>query len=315
VRSASGDLPALDDLATALHSAFGMPVTVLARAGHPYASSFPAEVVRCEAGGRELAVLCKYEAGRRYPCFGHRGGLGYEAMVYAEVVARLPLPSVTCHGSWTDTATGDTWLFLEHLVAAGQLNEHDEPDTAMAAAARWAGTFHRVAPGRPGAAPLITYTGEYYAQWARRASAIAGDWHRRLPWLRTLCARAEPALHAMGDLPSCVIHGEFTPHNVLVLGGEVFPVDWETAAVGVGAVDLAALTDGWPVDVVARCEAEYVRARWPDGPPADHGHTLDLARLYWDLRWVGDRPEWLAKPGMPARYAALLVTARRLGLV
>jgi hypothetical protein len=315
MRTAPGDLPTADDLATALNSAFGMPVIVLARGAHRYASSFPGEVVRCAAGGREFAVLCKYEAGRRYPCFGHRGGPGYEAMVYAEVVARLPLPSVTCHGSWTDAATGDTWLFLEHLDDAGQLNEQDEPGTAMVAAARWAGTFHRLAPERPGGASLITYTDDYYAGWAQRASEFAGDWHARLPWLHGVCTRAEPLLRRLAELPSCTVHGEFTPHNLLVRGDQVLPIDWETAAVGVGAVDLAALTDGWPPDVVALCETEYARARWPAGPPADHVRTMHLARLYWELRWLGDRPEWLAQPRTERRYASLHRTARHLGLV
>jgi hypothetical protein len=95
----------------------------------------------------------------------------------------------------------------------------------------------------------------------------------------------------------------------------VRPVDWETAAVGLGAVDLAALTDGWPHDVAARCEAEYAGARWPDGPAPGHTRALDLARLYWELRWLGDRAEWLLQPGTPGRYEALHAVGRRLGLV
>jgi hypothetical protein len=309
------DLPGIGDLTEALGAAFGAPVRVLARAPHRYASTFPGEVVRCEAHGREHAVLCKYEAGRRYPCFGHRGGLGYEAMVYAEVLRRLPLPTVTCHGSWT-TPSGDTWLFLEHLGEGSRLDEQPEPHGFLAAAAGWAGRFHRLDAGTSdGAATLTVYSGDYYADWARRASEIAGDWHRRLPWLRTLCARAEPLLATLPELPTCTVHGEFTPHNLLVSGNEVRPVDWETAAVGLGAVDLAALTDGWPRDVAGRCEAEYALARWPGGPPPGHARTLDLARLYWELRWLGDRAEWLLQPGMLARYEALHAVGRRLGLV
>lgn len=312
---ASADLPDGDALTTALGAAFGTPVRVLARVPHRYASTFPGEVVRCETRGQEFAVLCKYEAGRRYPCFGHRGGLGYEAVVYEEVLRRLPLPTVTCHGSWT-TPSGDTWLFLEHLGEGTRLIDQPAPDHVLASAARWAGRFHRLNPGASDGAPALTvYSGAYYAAWARRASDLAGDWHRRLPWLRTLCARAEPLLATIAYLPTCTVHGEFTPNNVLVSGNEVRPVDWETAAVGLGAVDLAALTDGWPRDVAGRCEAVYAAARWPGGPPPGHARTLDLARLYWELRWLGDRAEWLLQPGTLGRYEALHAVGRRLGLV
>jgi Phosphotransferase enzyme family len=315
--SPQAPLPGLDALTTALASVFAAPVTVLDRAPHRYASSFPAEVVRCETGGTEVTLLCKYEAGRRYPRFGHRGGPGYEALVYREVVRRLPLPTLTFYGARTDAA-GDTWLFLQYLADAGRLDEEPTPEPALAAAARWAGRFHRLDAERPaGGRPprLKVYRGDYYAQWARRASDIAGDWHLRLPWLRTLCGRAQPLLDGMADLPSCIIHGEFTPHNLLVSGEDVIPIDWETAAVGVGAVDLASLTDSWPRGVAGECEAEYLRTRWPEGPPADYARTLDLARLYWDLRWLGDRPEWLAQPRMLARYRALQATSERLGIV
>jgi aminoglycoside phosphotransferase (APT) family kinase protein len=220
---------------------------------------------------------------------------------------------VTCHGSWT-TPSGETWLFLEHVGEGSRLDEQPETDSALVAAARWAGRFHRLTSAVPDAA-LTAYSAAYYADWARRATELAGDWHRRLPWLGTLCARAEPLLSGIADLAASAVHGEFTPHNLLVSGNEVRPVDWETAAVGLGAVDLAALTDGWPPDVVARCEAAYVQARWPQGPPVDHSWSLDLARLYWELRWLGDRPEWLHQPGTRGRYRALQATGRRLGLV
>jgi aminoglycoside phosphotransferase (APT) family kinase protein len=309
--------PGLDALTAALASAFQAPVTVRERRPHPYASTFPGEIVRCETGGRLFTVLCKYEAGGRYPCFGHRGGLGYEALVYRELVQWLPLPTLTFHGARTDDSTGDTWLFLEYLGDARRPDEDAAPKAAMAAGARWAGRFHRLEAHRPtgGRQPALrVYTGEYYAQWARRTAEIAGDWHERLPWLRSLCERAAPRLQTMADLPSCAIHGEFTPHNLLVTDEEVIPIDWETAAVGVGAVDLASLTDGWPGEVADACEAAYLAARWPEGPPADHARTLDLARLYWHLRWLGDRPEWLRQAGMLRRFLAVQSIGERLGV-
>jgi hypothetical protein len=312
----SQPLPELSALGAALASVFEGPVRILERRRHAYASSFPGEVIACEARGERRLVLCKYEAGRWFPQFGHRGGPGYEARVYREVVGHLSLPAPTCFGAYTDPETGDTWLFLEFLAEARRLAEELTP-AALPVAARWAGRFHATdAAGSSGRCPesLRIYDGDYYAGWARRAAEIAGENHRGRPWLRPLCERAALLLSTMPELPSCVIHGEFTPNNLLLADEAVLPIDWETAAVGVGAIDLASLTDRWPADVVRECEAAYVEARWPGGAPADHERSLDLARLYWDLRWLGDRPEWLAQPRTQDRYRSLLATAERLGI-
>jgi hypothetical protein len=310
-------IPSLDALTSALASAVGEEVVVLDRGEHRFASTFPGEVVRCRVARRDICVLCKYEAGRLAPVFGHRGGPGYEAMVYREVVTRLPLPAVPFHGAHLDKDTGDTWLFIEFLEGGRRVGDLGAPVGPLRRAARWAARLHTWADrelARLAGAPMRVYDGEYYAQWARRAAAIAGERHRRMPWLRAVCEEAEVVLRELTAVPHTVIHGEFTPNNLLLWRDEVVPVDWETAAIGAGAVDLASLTDKWPPAVVRACESEYARSRWPEGPPPDHRRTLDLARTYWELRWLGDRPEWLDQPRMVRRYADLRTTAARLGL-
>jgi len=82
-----------------------------------------------------------------------------------------------------------------------------------------------------------------------------------------------------------------------------------------GEIDLVALVHQWPSALVARCEDAYIRARWPEGPPADLSRRFDLARLYWEMRWLGDRPEWLAQPRLRARMVDLRAIGARLGLV
>ena len=300
-------------------AALGPDVTVVERRPHSYASSFPGEVLVCRLGdGSEQTLLCKREAGRRFPRFGHRGGPGYEALVYRELVQRSGLPAPAFHGAWHDPDSGDTWLLVEYLEGACRLSETEDPAIALRAAARWAARLHAISAEWVTAADVPTlkvYDGAYFAGWARRADELAGDRHRRYPWLRGLCAAAVDALAELAASGSVAIHGEFTPHNVLIRGDEVLPVDWETAAVAAGEIDLASLTERWPADTVAACEADYVAARWPDGAPQSFATTLDLARLYWSLRWLGDRREWLDQPRMAERYAALCETGERLGLV
>ncbi len=304
-----------DRLELAVADVLGAGAVVVERRGHPYASSFPGDVLVCRLGdGSEHVVLCKREAGRRFPRFGHRGGPGYEAVAYREVVQRSGLPAAGFLGAWRDPAGGDTWLLIEYIAGAQRLSESADPAGAMRAAARWAGRLHAISAEWAPAPPLKAYDAEYLAGWARRTAAFAGERHSQYPWLASLCARAKDALAELIRSPAVVIHGEYTPHNVLLRDAEVLPVDWETAAIAAGEIDLASLTERWPAEVVAACEAQYVAARWPDGAPAAFARTLDLARLYWSLRWLGDRREWLSQPRMAERYEALRATGERLGL-
>src|SRR5207248_4975347 len=126
----------------------------------------------------------------------------------------------------------------------------------------------------------------YYAGWAERACDLAGPGRERLPWMHVLRQRASGWAAALLAAPLTVIHGEYYPHNVLVRGGEVYALDWESAAVGAGEIDLATLTEGWPVETVRQCEQAYRRARWPGGPPADFEQRLAAARLYLAFRWL-----------------------------
>jgi thiamine kinase-like enzyme len=65
-------------------------------------------------------------------------------------------------------------------------------------------------------------------------------------------------------------------------------VDWESAAIAPGEIDLAALTERWAPEFAARAERAYVRSRWPGGSPQVFETTLAAARIYLYLRWLGD---------------------------
>jgi thiamine kinase-like enzyme len=85
-----------------------------------------------------------------------------------------------------------------------------------------------------------------------------------------------------------VIHGEFYPDNVLVSTDELTAVDWEWTGMGMGEIDLAALTEGWwGESTVTACMAAYAESRRIH--PADKLFCKRLAasRLYLHLRWLG----------------------------
>ena len=77
------------------------------------------------------------------------------------------------------------------------------------------------------------------------------------------------------------------------------PIDWESAALAAGEIDLASLTWGWDDDLASLCEQEYCLARWPDGTPDDFALRLTAARVFLHLRWLGDaekRTGWKRGP-------------------
>jgi hypothetical protein len=287
------------------------------RIAHVYASSFPAEIVRCTlADGRRVDVLCKYTAGKDYDTGGHRGGVAYEASVYRSVLGPLGVSTPVFHGDYEDPSSGDHWLFVEFLDAAVRADEADDPAAALRAAARWAGDLQRRFDRAPAGAPapeLTVYTADYYAQWARRTCRFGEGWLSEYGWLPTLCRRFEELAPSFAA-PDAVVHGEFTPHNVLVDDAGVHPVDWESAAHAIGEIDVASLIEGWSDGIVGDCITEYQCARWPAGAPERTHERLDFARVYWALRWLGHAPEWRQK-AVAMRMKQLHVSGQRLGLV
>lgn len=296
----------------------GGPVTVLDREPNSRMGTFPTEIVTCRTGGgSELRLFCKYAAGRGHNVHGHRSGVAYEAEVYERVLRPLPLPAPCLFGTHADGTAEGMWLVLGYLDDSVRVRETRKP-AALDQSAGWIGRFHAANEGRvssPALRFLNTYDGEYYVGWARRTFQFAGLLHHSLPWLATLCRRFEETVAELLAAPATVIHGEYYPKNILFRDGTAYPVDWESAAIAAGEIDLASLTDGCHAPVVRQCEREYQKARWPTGPPPTFARTLDVARLYVQFRWLGDRPEWTTRPTRRWRFEHLRSAAERLGLV
>jgi aminoglycoside phosphotransferase (APT) family kinase protein len=311
--------PDRNNLAAALASVFSRnesglgQLAAIRRETSPYVTTFPCEVVTCRfVDGGKLRLFCKYAARDGKCSHGQRGGVRYEAAVYRRVLQPSGATAPVFHGSYTDRKTGGTWLILEHVgrsLRVGKMGLR-----AMLRAARWIGEFHAANEARaPRLRFLTAYGAAYYRGWPRRASRLAHRLGLRLPWLPALSKRLEREVATLADLPRTVIHGEYYPHNVLYQAGVVRPVDWETAAVAPGEIDLATLTEGWGPELSRALELEYQRARWPMGPPSGFLRSLDLARTYMQLRWLGDDdPKWTANM---SRWAHLHALSQRLELI
>ncbi len=293
-------------------------VTILARKPEMYASSFASEIVTCRVNdGQPMRVFCKYGSEQNYEDYEAKRGVSYEALVYRHVLGPLEAGTPRLYGEHTDVSTGQTWLILECIDNTTRLDLAAESEAAVREAARWIGQFQRANEMRLSGTPmpfLITYDAEYYHGWARRTSLFAGHLHERFSWLAPLCQRASEFVTVLLVPPATIIHGEYTVHNTIVRGGTVYPVDWESAAIAAGEIDLASLTQGWP-EIAEDCEHEYRRTRWPEGSPADFERRLNAARLYIQFRWLGAGPDWTIDDENLWRFNELHAAAVRLRLV
>lgn len=297
-------------------TAFG-ELTVVRRVSSWYSSTFPSEIVTYRFDeGPELRLLCKYAGAKFYTGHGHRGGPLYEAQVYDYILRKSPEAAIPdLHGTYVDPARRGTWLVIEYLEETQRVTK---ARVGMIRAARWCGRFHahhelRVRTVVP--AWLKRYDAQYYLGWARRTAKLTGKMHKRFPWLRTLCERFEEVVPLLLATPQTLIHGEYYPHNVLLQAGQIRPVDWESAAIGAGEIDMASLTEGWPTATARRWAREYQRARWPDGAPADFDRTLNAARLYIAFRWLGDNRQSTQGRELREYFSIVRAHGKSLGLI
>ncbi len=321
MRGACAEFPNLHTLIGGLtsvlnsHGSTNGQVTILERQPSSPAGTFPAEIVTCRLeDGSELRLFCKYSAGLNHNASGHRGGVAYEAAVYRHILQPSRTSVPTFYGVFADDTAGETWLILEYLDKSRRVRNTRRVGVLSQGAA-WIGKFHALSEAYLAVEPtpsLHRYDAEYYRGWARRTSLLAGRRHRRFPWLAALCERIEDVVPLLLDCPLTIIHGEYYPPNILWREEVIYPVDWESAAVAVGEIDLAALTEGWPPGFVEQCELEYQRARWPEGPPTGFERRLAAARLYLHFRWLGSETD--RDPSL-WRFERLRCEGERLGLV
>jgi aminoglycoside phosphotransferase (APT) family kinase protein len=264
--------------------------------------------------GQEARFVVKYGNSDQRDSFGHKGGVPYEAMVYHDVLSRTTVPDPIWLGNYRDPSTAHTWVVLKYLDNALHINKSTLP---LAAAAEWIGHFHRQSlslVGQPATAFLNRYDINYYRGWACRAREAGGPLLNRHHALVELTRAFEGLALELVTSQTVVIHGEFYSKNMLVAGGVIHPIDWESAALGAGEIDVATISEFWPDADRAACEMAYALARWPEGAPSEYWRRVGLARLYLHLRWLGDPYEW-HDPSMEERALALGAEAQRMGLI
>jgi hypothetical protein len=231
-------------------------VTGVRRERSAFASSYDAEVVTVGlAGGGELTLFLKNFGASEFPKDEPARRRDRERTVYRELLADAKLGTASYYGSVWDEAGGRFWLLLE-FVRGPELRSCALEYWLMAAA--WLGRMHgHFAPldARLRASDcLLRHDAEFFRAKAECAAREVREVSAPLAErFAKLMPRYERAAAVMTRQPRTLVHGHFRPCNVLVAApaagadapARICPVDWEQAAVGSAAYDLALLTDGF----------------------------------------------------------------------
>jgi hypothetical protein len=286
-------------------------IRLISREFSESSSSYPSEIVNCQTDeGRHLRLFCKYSITDHTD--GHRKGIIHESNVYGEVLQSYDSTTPAYFGIFKAPKAECRCLVLEHVTdAIGISRAHN----GMRNAARWLGQFHKEGLGLKKVPMLLEkYDKEFYLQWSRRVASFASQ-SGEFNWMNYLIDWYEENIANLLSTEQTVIHGEFYPSNVLAKGEIIYPVDWESAAVAAGELDLAALIEGWQPSITKLCIAEYLRSRWPRGAPPDIRRNITVARIYWHLRWLGENPSWTKGKKRRWRVAELRRNGEQLGLI
>jgi Ser/Thr protein kinase RdoA (MazF antagonist) len=172
---------------------------------------------------REVAIYRRLLSGRRF------GAPELYASVYDEVHERH-------------------WLFLEDV---GDRTLEKADMDAWFAAARWLAEMHGAYLGREDELRafdcLQEHGPEYYhmiARIARQNLVLAGS--AELVRFDQLMRDFGAVVACLSFQPRTLVHGDVFPQNLMIQPGPcIRAVDWESAAIGLPALDLARLLDGW----------------------------------------------------------------------
>jgi hypothetical protein len=289
------------------------------------------------AGGERLRVVCKLgDPDAQIPAA--RGvrpeaifDAGREAWMYESVLAFdgvADAPRLLSSGRVRD---GGRWLLMEWAgsVDLGQVGARAVWCEAASRLARmhvWGES--RVDELSRGS--LVRWDDpQLHLWWARRARrSQAVDRTRGFVTkdpLGPLWRRYHVVADRVAAMPKTLVHGDLNASNVLVMrasaGNRIRIIDWETAGVGPGLIDLASLISGrLPDGHRAAMEAAY-RANLAGSSlsalPADaFDEALCWCRLALAVKWLGWSPGWSPPKthGHDWRREAVML-ARRLGLM
>lgn len=245
------------------------------------------------ASGERLAVIFK----RLQP--GHElYGNEREVLVYRRLLGGQRFGAPALYASVYDEARGRYWLFLEDV--GQRVLKHCGLEDWLAVVRLLAG-MHGTYMGREEELRGLRCLGEHDADYYHLIATVARDHLHRAAAPRALDRFDElmerfPAVAGrLAGQPRTLVHGDILPNNfVLQPGRRIRPIDWESAAVGLGTWDLARLLDGWDEakpTFIAAYLAELARHTCVPFDRRAFDRTLllcDIVSVLWHLRWSAE---------------------------
>lgn len=261
------------------------------------ASSYDAYVVSAAlTDGRKLRLFLKDYGASRRPRRDGRARRERELGVYRELLPGAGLGTARHLGQVWDEDRDRHWLLLE--LVEGPLVRDLELEHWVSAPLEWLGRLHGRFAGAwkesPPPAFLERHDERFFIAKVERASTAVAA---RAPQLAGRMARVRERLEALLPVltapPSTLLHGAFLPANLIAAPGEpprLCAVDWEMAAWGAPAYDLAFYCDGFGGPTLDRMLSAYRRGAEAAGlaPPADEDlrRQIDCFRLHRVADWL-----------------------------
>jgi len=219
-----------------------------------------------------------------------------ELDMYRSILSRERFGTLHVYACRWEPDRGRCWLFLED---AGRTLLNDVLDLGeWIDAARWAARFHAATRDLPANQTrfLPRWDLGHYRRCAERVKqllpTVAGPERAILgAGLDSLTAQ----LGWLSRLPRCVIHGQLFGKNIMLRPRRVRPriavIDWETAALGPRAFDIASICSGrWSAE-----ERRALLVAYVDEYQAATGQVMDRDHFRQEVRAAGIHHalEWL----------------------
>src|SRR5438093_5928449 len=247
-----------------------------------------------------------------------------ERMIYDEILARVPVPSLHCHGFLEEPDSELCWLFLEE--ARGEMYSPQRADDRVLAA-HWLGTVHGASLSAELKASLPDRGAGHHLGLLRSCrttlrehladnSTLPGEDEALLRRIVKYCDVMESHWNELQTicevLPHTVVHGDFVSKNVRSQHGPAGPAllvfDWELAGRGAPALDLAQFV-GLTVSPDLAVYGSVLKRAYPHVDvrdiqrAADWGNLLRLVdEMYWaTLLMQFGRYELVLKPLLTLR--------------
>lgn len=240
-----------EHLEGALRELLGVDLTLISRAQGEYESTHPIEDVSVSTEDDLLELVCKYSPPSVDPVTGHSRGAAYEAEIYRRAFPDRDLTTPICYGVF-DAGESVDCVVLEHVP--GYRIHHSTFPRGLVDVCADLGGFHSRGVG---SLPPVhnVFNRSHFARLMSEMERLPGVSSR-------LAGMGSTVVDVLANAPRTLIHGELYPANVLINEEGPVVIDWETAGVGPGVLDLAVLTQGsWDPDLVDECEEVYWKER------------------------------------------------------